>query len=58
MVKEAGMIEDAGVETVPGANPEEAVDADVVKIAKEKWSVSDGFDDTDGVHGRTSGDGV
>jgi hypothetical protein len=57
MLKEAEMTEDACVETVPGTNPEEAVHAEVTKIMKEKRSVSDGFDDTGGVRGRTFGDG-
>jgi hypothetical protein len=48
--------EDTPVETVPGANPEEMVDADVAKIAKEKQSSSDGFDDTGIVHDRASDD--
>jgi hypothetical protein len=51
------MIKDAPVETVPGADPEEAVDAAVVKIVKEKLSGSDGFDDMGGVRSRTSDDG-
>jgi hypothetical protein len=57
MLKEAKMTKDAAVETVPGANPEEAVNAKVMKIMKEKRSVSDGFDDTSGVRGGTSDDG-
>jgi hypothetical protein len=48
--------EDTRVETVPGANPEEMVDADVAKIAKEKQSSSDGFDDTGIVHDGASDD--
>jgi hypothetical protein len=48
---------DAPIKTVLGANPEEAIDAAVTKIAKEKRSGSAGFDDTGGVHGRTSNDG-
>jgi hypothetical protein len=51
------MIKDAPVKTVPGADPEEAVDAAVAKIVKEKLSGSDGFDDMGGVHSRTSDDG-
>jgi hypothetical protein len=47
---------DAPIEIVPGADPKGAVDATVMKIAKEKWSVSDGFDDMGGVHSRTSDD--
>jgi hypothetical protein len=57
MLKEAGMTKDALVETVPGSHREEGVDAAVVKITKEKQSISDGFDDMGGVHGRTSDDG-
>jgi hypothetical protein len=47
------MAKDAPVETVAGTNLAEAVDAAVTKIMKEKESVSDGFDDTGGVHSRT-----
>jgi hypothetical protein len=42
--------------TVPGANPEELVDAEVAKNVKEKWSSSNGFDDTGIAHDRTSDD--
>jgi hypothetical protein len=40
------VLEDVPIETALGAHPEEVVDAKVVKITKEKQSVSDGFDDT------------
>jgi hypothetical protein len=53
MLKEVGMTKDAPVKAVPGVDPEEAVDAAVVK---EKQSVFDHFDDTGGVCGRTSDD--
>jgi hypothetical protein len=36
MLKEADMTKDALIETIPGADPEEAVDAPVMKIVKEK----------------------
>jgi hypothetical protein len=39
--------EDAPIETFSGANLEEAIDVEIVRIVKEKHSVSDGFDDTD-----------
>jgi hypothetical protein len=51
MLKEAGVTKDAPIKTVLGANPEEAIDAAVTKIAKEKRSGSAGFDDTGSVHG-------
>jgi hypothetical protein len=57
MLKVASTTMDAPIDTVPDANPEEVVDATVTKIATEKLSVSDGFDGTSGVHGRTSDDG-
>jgi hypothetical protein len=53
MLKEADMTKDAPIKTVPGAELE-AVDA---AVAKKKQSISDGFDDTDGVHSRTFNDG-
>jgi hypothetical protein len=57
MLKEVGMTKDAPVETIPDTDPEEAVDAAIVKVLKEKWSVSDGFDDMGGIRARTSIDG-
>jgi hypothetical protein len=56
-VKEADMTKDVSVETIPSADPEEAVDDAVSKIAKGKRSVSNGFNDTSGVCGITSDDG-
>jgi hypothetical protein len=53
----AGTTKDAPIEAVPGADSEEAIDAVVAKIAKEKWSGSTSFDDTGGARGRTSNDG-
>jgi hypothetical protein len=44
---------DVPVKTIPGASLEEAVDAEVVKITREKRSTSDDFDGAGGVHGRT-----
>jgi hypothetical protein len=57
MLKETNATEDAPVETTLGANPEEAVDAEIARIVKEKWYVSSNFDDTSGVRNRTSDDG-
>jgi hypothetical protein len=57
MLKETNAIEDAPVETTLGVNPEEADDAEIARIVKEKWYVSSNFDDTSGVHNRTSDDG-
>jgi hypothetical protein len=54
MLKEADMTKDAPIEIVPGAEPEEAIDA---VVTKKKQSISDGFDDTDGVRCRTFDDG-
>jgi hypothetical protein len=51
------MTEDMPIETILGADPEGTVDAEVVKITKEKRSVPDSFDDVGGVLGRTSSDG-
>jgi hypothetical protein len=51
------MTKDAPFETIPDVDLEEVVDAVVAKIAKGKRSVSNGFDDTGGVCGRTSDDG-
>jgi hypothetical protein len=45
------------VEIIPGADPKEAIDVVVSKIAKEKRYGSNGFDDTGGVCGRTSDGG-
>jgi hypothetical protein len=44
---------DVPVKTIPGASPEEAVDAEVVKITREKRSTSDDFDGAGGVRGGT-----
>jgi hypothetical protein len=49
--------QDAPVETIPDADPAEAIDAVVAKIIQEKWSGSAGFDDTSGAHGKTFNDG-
>jgi hypothetical protein len=46
MLKEKEATEDTPIETIPGANPDEAVDAEVAKIAKEKQSASNSFDYT------------
>jgi hypothetical protein len=51
------MTKDAPFETIPNVDPKEVVDVVVTKIAKGKRSVSDGFNDTGGVCGRTSDDG-
>jgi hypothetical protein len=48
------MTKDVLVETVPGPDPEEEVDAVVVK---EKRSALVGLGDVGGVHGRTSNAG-
>jgi hypothetical protein len=56
-LKEADITKDAPVKTIPSADPEEAIDAAVAEITKEKWSISDGFDDTGGVRSKTSDDG-
>jgi hypothetical protein len=50
------VVEDAPIETALGAHTEEAVDAEVVKITKEKQSVSDGFDDIGVVRDGASND--
>jgi hypothetical protein len=50
------VFEDVPIETALGAHPEEVVDVKVVKITKEKQSVSDGFDDTGVVRDRASDD--
>jgi hypothetical protein len=50
MLKETEVAKDTAIETIPGANPKEAVDAEVKKIVKEKRSASNGFDDTGVVH--------
>jgi hypothetical protein len=54
---EAEMTKDAPVETIPRASPEEAVDAEVTKITREKRSTSDFFDGAGGVRGGTSDGG-
>jgi hypothetical protein len=36
MLKEVGMTKDAPVETIPNTDPEEAIDAAIVKVLKEK----------------------
>jgi hypothetical protein len=46
MLKEEEATKDTPVKTISGANPEEAIDAKVTKIAKEKQSASDDSDDT------------
>jgi hypothetical protein len=46
MLKEKEVTEDTLIKTIAGANPEEAVDVEVAKIMKEKWSAFNGFDDT------------
>jgi hypothetical protein len=51
------MTKHAPVKTVPNADLEEAIDAAVMKVAKEKRSFSNGFDDKGGVRGRISDDG-
>jgi hypothetical protein len=56
MLKEKEVAEDTPIETVGGANPEETVDAEVARIVKEKWSASDGFDDTGVFHDGASDD--
>jgi hypothetical protein len=48
---------DAPVETVRGADREEAVDAEVARITKEKPTFSGGSGDVGGVCGETSNDG-
>jgi hypothetical protein len=53
---EKKVTEDMPIETVPGANLEEAVDVEVTKIMKEKRSTSGGFDDSVAVHDRASDD--
>jgi hypothetical protein len=45
-LKEKEMVEDALIKSAFGAHPEEVVDAEIVKITKERQSVSYGFDDT------------
>jgi hypothetical protein len=57
MLKEADMTMDAPIEAIPGDDPDEVVDAVVVKIAKEKRPVFDGFIDMGGVRNRISDDG-
>jgi hypothetical protein len=49
MRKENHVAKDAPIKTVSGANPEEMIDVEIVRIAKEKYSVSNGFDDTDAI---------
>jgi hypothetical protein len=56
MLKEKEVTEDAPIETALGAHPKEVVDVEVVKITKEKQSVSDGFDDTGAIHDGASDD--
>jgi hypothetical protein len=56
MLKEKGVAEDVPIETVSGANLEGAVDVEIARIAKEKHSVFDGFDDTDAVRDGASDD--
>jgi hypothetical protein len=46
MLKEKEVTEDAPIKTVSRDNREEAVDAEVAKIVKEKRSTSVSFDDT------------
>jgi hypothetical protein len=36
MLKEVGMTKDAPVETIPDTDPEEAADAAIMKVLKEK----------------------
>jgi hypothetical protein len=45
------------IETIPESSPEEAVDAEVAKIVREKRSASNGFDGADGVCSGTSDGG-
>jgi hypothetical protein len=56
MLKEKEVTEDAPVKTVSGVNHEEAVDADVTKIVKEKIFAFDGFDDTGVIRDGASND--
>jgi hypothetical protein len=51
------MTKDVPIETIPRSSPEEAVDAEVAKIEREKQSASDGFDGADGVCSGTSDGG-
>jgi hypothetical protein len=51
------MTKDTPIKIVPDTDPEEAIDAAVMKITEDKWSGSTDFDDTWGAHGRTSNDG-
>jgi hypothetical protein len=56
MLKEKEVSKGMPVKLVAGANPEEAVDAEVTKIMKEKQSASDGFHDTSIVRDGASDD--
>jgi hypothetical protein len=57
MLKGVDMTKYMPIQAITSADPEEAVDAAVVKIEKEKRCVSVGFADMGGVHGRISNDG-
>jgi hypothetical protein len=57
VLKEAEVTKDMPVETICGADPEETIDGEVARIAKEKWSGSGGSSDVGGVRGKTFDDG-
>jgi hypothetical protein len=56
VLKEKEATEDASIETVPSANVEKAIDVEIVRIMKEKQSISDASDDARAVRDGASDD--